>query len=61
MTLSFSIPRSIIYGENALEHLATLKGKKAALVTGGSSMKRFGFFGQGHQRAKESRDGVHRH
>jgi alcohol dehydrogenase class IV len=43
MTLSFSIPRSIIYGENALEHLATLKGKKAALVTGGSSMKRFGF------------------
>lgn len=43
MTLSFSIPRSIIYGENALEHLSTLSGKKAALVTGGSSMKRFGF------------------
>lgn len=43
MTLSFSIPRSIIYGENALAHLSTLKGKKAALVTGGSSMKRFGF------------------
>jgi len=43
MTLSFSIPRSIIYGEDALEHLSTLSGKKAALVTGGSSMKRFGF------------------
>jgi hypothetical protein len=28
MTFSFSIPRSIICGENALDHLATLKGKK---------------------------------
>ena len=43
MTQAFSIPRSIIYGEDALEHLSTLSGKKAALVTGGSSMKRFGF------------------
>ncbi|MEN0615015.1 iron-containing alcohol dehydrogenase [Klebsiella indica] len=43
MIQAFSIPRSIIYGENALEHLSTLSGKKAALVTGGSSMKRFGF------------------
>lgn len=43
MTQAFSIPRCIIYGENALEHLSTLSGKKAALVTGGSSMKRFGF------------------
>ncbi|TKI03016.1 iron-containing alcohol dehydrogenase [Martelella alba] len=40
---SFSIPRSIIYGENALNHLSTLKGKKAVLVTGGRSMKQFGF------------------
>ena len=40
---SFSIPRSIIYGEDALAHLSTLQGKRAALVTGGSSMKRFGF------------------
>lgn len=43
MIQAFSIPRSIIYGENALEHLSKLSGKKAALVTGGSSMKRFGF------------------
>lgn len=42
-TMSFSIPRTIYYGENALEKLATLKGKRAVLVTGGSSMKRFGF------------------
>jgi len=41
--LGFSIPRNIVYGEKALEKLATLKGKKAALVTGGSSMKKSGF------------------
>ncbi|MGP1576357.1 MAG: iron-containing alcohol dehydrogenase [Treponema sp.] len=41
--MNFSVPRQIIYGENALEHLAQLKGKKAAIVTGGSSMKKFGF------------------
>jgi len=41
--MGFSIPRDIVYGENALDRLATLKGKKAALVTGGSSMKKFGF------------------
>lgn len=39
----FSVPNKIVHGENALEALATLKGKKATLVTGGSSMKRFGF------------------
>ncbi len=39
----FSVPRQIIHGENALEHLAQLEGKKAAIVTGGNSMKRFGF------------------
>jgi Alcohol dehydrogenase, class IV len=42
-SFSFSIPRDIVYGENALNKLATLKGKKAALVTGGSSMKKSGF------------------
>lgn len=41
--MGFSIPRTILYGEGALEKLATFKGKKAALVTGGSSMKRLGF------------------
>src|SRR5476649_122604 len=44
MTIStFALPRTIIYGENALDHLGTLTGKRAALVTGGSSMKRLGF------------------
>jgi len=41
--LTFSIPRDIVYGEGALDRLSTLKGKKAALVTGGSSMKKAGF------------------
>jgi alcohol dehydrogenase len=42
-TMSFSIPRLTYYGEGALKKLATLGGKRAAIVTGGSSMKRFGF------------------
>ena len=44
--LSFSIPRNIVYGFGALEKLSTLVGKKAAIVTGGGSMKRFGFLDQ---------------
>lgn len=44
--MRFSIPRDIIYGENSLAELARLNGKKAAIVTGGSSMKRFGFLQQ---------------
>ena len=44
--MHFSVPRDIVYGENALQTLSTLKGKRAVLVTGGSSMKRFGFLEQ---------------
>lgn len=44
--MSYSVPREIYYGENALEKLADLKGKKAAIVTGGNSMKKFGFLGK---------------
>ncbi|MBK5201130.1 MAG: iron-containing alcohol dehydrogenase [Spirochaetaceae bacterium] len=43
---SFSIPRQIFYGENALSELGNLKGTKAAIVTGGHSMKKFGFLDQ---------------
>jgi alcohol dehydrogenase class IV len=39
----FTLPRDIYYGKNSLETLKTLKGKKAIVVSGGSSMKRFGF------------------
>ena len=40
---TFAVPNTIIHGEDALEYLSTIDGKKAVLVTGGSSMKRFGF------------------
>lgn len=40
---TFSVPNIIIHGEDALEYLSTIDGKKAVLVTGGNSMKRFGF------------------
>lgn len=40
---TFSIPPKIVHGAGALEFLSTLTGKKAAIVTGGSSMKKFGF------------------
>lgn len=43
---SFSVPRDIVYGEGAMGALAKLKGKKAVLVTGGSSMKKNGFLDQ---------------
>ncbi len=44
--MSYSVPRDIVYGEGAMEKLATLEGKRAVLVTGGSSMKKFGFIEQ---------------
>lgn len=39
----FTLPRDIYYGKGSLEVLKTLKGKKAILVIGGGSMKKFGF------------------
>lgn len=39
----FTIPRDIYYGKDSLAVLRTLSGKRAVLVLGGGSMKRFGF------------------
>ena len=39
----FTLPRDLYYGKGSLETLKTLKGKKAIIVVGGGSMKRFGF------------------
>jgi alcohol dehydrogenase class IV len=40
----FTLPRDIYFGENAIEELKCLKGhKKAIIVTGGSSMQKYGF------------------
>lgn len=39
----FTLPRDIYYGKDSLEVLKTIKGKKAIIVIGGGSMKKFGF------------------
>ena len=39
----FTLPRDLYHGENALAELSNLEGKRAVLVLGGGSMKRFGF------------------
>lgn len=39
----FTLPRDIYHGKDSLESLKTLKGKKAFVVVGGGSMKKFGF------------------
>lgn len=50
----FSVPNKIIHGENSLESLKNIKGKKAVLVTGGSSMKRFGFLDEAKKYLEEA-------
>ena len=39
----FTLPRDLYHGKGALEALKTLTGKRAFVVVGGGSMKRFGF------------------
>ena len=39
----FTLPRDLYHGRGTLEVLKTLPGKKAIIVVGGGSMKRFGF------------------
>lgn len=39
----FTLPRDLYYGKGSLEYLKQLKGKRAIIVIGGGSMKRFGF------------------
>lgn len=39
----FTLPRDVYYGKDSLEELKNLDGKKAVLVLGGGSMKKFGF------------------
>lgn len=41
--MRFTLPRDIYYGENALEHLKDLRGKRAVVAVGGGTMKRLGF------------------
>lgn len=39
----FTLPRDLYHGKGSIEELKNLKGKKAIVVVGGGSMKRFGF------------------
>lgn len=39
----FTLPRDLFHGKGSIEELKNLKGKKAIIVLGGGSMKRFGF------------------
>ncbi|MGL5381089.1 iron-containing alcohol dehydrogenase [Clostridium sp.] len=50
----FTLPRDIYHGDGALETLKTLKGKKAFVVVGGGSMKKFGFLQKVEDYLKEA-------
>ena len=39
----FTLPRDIYYGKGCMEELKNISGKRAIIVVGGGSMKRFGF------------------
>ena len=39
----FTLPRDMYHGKGALDALKDLEGKRAIVVVGGGSMKRFGF------------------
>ena len=49
----FTLPRDLYFGEGSLENLKTLGGKKAILVVGGGSMKKFGFLDKAVEYLKE--------
>ena len=50
----FTLPRDLYHGKGALEELKNLKGKKAVVVVGGGSMKRFGFLDRAVNYLKEA-------
>lgn len=52
--MRFTLPRDIYYGDGALEQLKNIKGKRAILVLGGGSMKRFGFVDKALDYLKEA-------
>ena len=50
----FTLPRDLYHGKGSLETLKTIKGKKAMVVVGGGSMKRFGFLDRVENYLKEA-------
>ena len=52
--MRFTLPRDLYHGKGSLEELKNLKGKKAIIVVGGGSMKRFGFLEKAESYLKEA-------
>lgn len=50
----FTLPRDLYHGKGSLEELKNLKGKRAIIVVGGGSMKRFGFLQKAESYLKEA-------
>ena len=50
----FTLPRDLYFGKGSMETLKTLEGKKAFVVVGGGSMKRFGFLDKAISYLKEA-------
>ncbi|MDR2709226.1 MAG: iron-containing alcohol dehydrogenase [Elusimicrobiota bacterium] len=50
----FTLPRDLYYGRGTLSELKNLKGKKAVIVIGGGSMKKFGFLQKAEGYLKEA-------
>ena len=50
----FTLPRDLYHGKGSLDELKNLKGKKAIVVVGGGSMKRFGFLDKAVNNLKEA-------
>lgn len=52
----FTLPRDLYHGKGVMKQvLSTLKGKKAIIVTGGSSMRRGGFIDKAEQALKKAK------
>lgn len=50
----FTLPRDLYYGKGSIDQLKNLEGKKAIVVVGGGSMKRFGFLDKVVNNLKEA-------
>jgi alcohol dehydrogenase class IV len=50
----FTLPRDLYHGKGAIDELKNLSGKKAIVVVGGGSMKRFGFLDRAVDNLKEA-------
>ncbi len=57
--MRFTLPRDLYHGKGSLDELKNLKGTRAFVVTGGGSMKRFGFLDRVVANLKEAGMEVH--